>query len=356
MCSCAFAGAEHKAWRAQVRAKTCARVPTFEVQREALLFRTVCGMHAPLEPFQSGRIRRPGGVHLFWETSGSPDGRPALYLHGGPGSGLGRGGYRRRFDPERYLIVGLDQRGCGRSTPWAVDDLAHLDDNTTSALIGDIEALRSHLGVGKWLVHGVSWGSTLALAYALAHPDRVTALLLTAVTTGGREEIDWITEGVGRVFPEAWERFAAATPKGERVVEHYAHRLRDADPGVRAAAADAWDTWESTHISLDPSWEAGPVHQEVRERANFATLVTHYWANDCFLPGEASILARAHELAGIPGVLIHGRRDISGPAITPWRLHKAWPGSEVHIVESEGHGGELEMELTCRVIDELADR
>ena len=170
-------------------------------------------MHPPLEPFASGSIGRPDGAQIYWETSGNPEGRPALYLHGGPGGGLGPGGYRRRFDPERYLIVGFDQRGCGRSTPWAIDDLANLDGSNTSALIADIEALREHLGLSAWLVHGVSWGSTLALAYALAHPTRVTELVLTAVTTGGREEIDWITDGVGRIFPEAWERFAATAPR-----------------------------------------------------------------------------------------------------------------------------------------------
>lgn len=311
-------------------------------------------MHSAVEPFDSGRLRRPDGAEIYWEASGAPAGRPALYLHGGPGSGLGRGGYRRRFDSDRYLVVGLDQRGCGRSTPWAVDDLAGLDANTTGALLDDIEALRDHLGIGAWLVHGVSWGSTLALAYALEHRDRVTELVLTAVTTGGRDEIDWISEGVGRVFPEAWERFSAGTPEGARVVEHYARLLRDADPAVRAAAADAWDAWESTHVSLDPGWQPGPLHHDPRERANFATLVTHYWAHDCFLPGNAGVLARAHELAGIPGVLVHGRRDISGPVITPWRLHRAWPGSELHVVESEGHGGDREMELTAEVIDAFA--
>ncbi|WP_239068446.1 alpha/beta fold hydrolase [Cellulomonas pakistanensis] len=306
-----------------------------------------------MEPSDSGWLDRPGGVRLYWEASGDPAGRPALYLHGGPGSGLGAGGYRRRFDPERYRVVGLDQRGCGRSTPWAADDLDRLDDNATPALIADIEALRAHLGVDAWLVHGVSWGSTLALAYALAHPDRVSALVLTAVTTGARDEIDWITEGVGRVFPEAWHRFAAGVPDGVRVVEHYARLLRDPDPVVRAAAADAWDAWESTHVSLDPGWRPGPLHAEPRERLNFATLVTHYWAHDCFLAGGDAVLARAHELT-VPGVLVHGRRDISGPVVTPWRLHRAWPGSELHVVESEGHGGAEEMEVTRRAIDALA--
>lgn len=322
-------------------------------------------MHSSIEPFAHGRLQRPDGAEVYWEMSGSEHGRPAVYLHGGPGGGLGRGGYRRRFDPEKYLVVGFDQRGCGRSTPWAIDDLAALDRNTTAALIEDMEALREHLGIDRWLVHGVSWGSTLALAYALEHPRRVTELVLTAVTSGAREEIDWITEGVGTIFPEAWDRFAAAAAaeavtdgsrRDERLVETYARLLRDADPGVRARAAEAWDRWESTHVSLDPNWEPGSSFDDPRERENFATLVTHYWAQDCFLRGSSRVRDRVSELAGIPGVLIHGRYDVSGPAITPWLLHRAWPGSELHIVETEGHGGTREMELTAAAIDRFADR
>ena len=310
-------------------------------------------MHAAIEPFRSGWLSRPDGAELYWETSGNPKGRPALYLHGGPGGGLGSGGYRRRFDPRRYLIIGLDQRGCGRSRPWAIDDLANLDANTTQVLIEDLEALRTHLGVRGWLIHGVSWGCTLAMAYALAHPDQVSGLVLTAVTSGSREEIDWITQGVGIVFPEAWDRFTAPVPDGQRVVAYYAHQLRDPHPAVRAAAAEAWDTWESVHVSLGLGGHPGPRHAYPRERANFATLVTHYWANDCFLRGDQRIRRRVGELSGIPGVLIHGRFDVSGPAITPWMLHQAWPGSRLHIVESEGHGGDAEMELTTQAIDEL---
>ncbi|MFS0734267.1 prolyl aminopeptidase [Microbacterium sp. 1P10UB] len=313
-------------------------------------------MHDPIEPYEHGSLARPGGSQLYWEASGNPDGHAALYLHGGPGSGLGRGGYRRRFDPSVYRMVGLDQRGCGRSTPWACDSLDTLDANTTPTLIADIEALREHLGIERWLLHGVSWGSTLALAYALQHPSRVGGLVLTAVTSGSREEIDWITEGVGMVFPEAWERFASRAPDGERVVEAYARLVRDPDPAVRADAASAWDEWESTTVSLDPNWTPGPLFDDARQRLNFATLVTHYWAHDCFLTGSDRIRDRIAELAGIPAVLIHGRYDISGPAITPWLLHRAWPGSELIIVEDEGHGGEKEMERTSRAIDAMVDR
>jgi len=312
-------------------------------------------MHPELEPFDSGTLERPDGNRIHWETSGNPTGRPALYLHGGPGSGLGAGGYRRRFDSAQYLIVGLDQRGCGRSTPWAIDDLDALDTNTTQTVIADIEALRERLGIESWLVHGVSWGSTLALAYALAHPDRVTEIVLVAVTTGARRELDWITEGVGALFPEAWSAFAAGVPDGVRVVEHYAGLLRHPDPAVRLAAAERWDEWEATHISFDLGSPVGPLHPDARHRQDFATLVTHYWANDCFL-GPDEILSRAGELAGIPGVLIHGRRDVSGPVVTPWELHRAWPGSRLEVVEDEGHGGPTEMLIAQRAIDSFAAR
>jgi proline iminopeptidase len=189
------------------------------------------------------------------------------------------GGYRRRFDPDKYLIIGLDQRGCGQSRPLAIDSPDTLALNTTHTLIQDIEALREQLGVKAWLLHGVSWGSTLALAYALEHPERVTEQVLAAVTTGSREEIGWITEGVGMLFPEAWERFASARRDDERVVEAYQRLLLYADPETGQAAATAW---ESAHISLDPNWTPGPLHEDPRVKQNFATLVTIYWSNAVF--------------------------------------------------------------------------
>jgi proline iminopeptidase len=297
-----------------------------------------------------------GDNEIYWEMSGNPDGKPLLYLHGGPGAGLGPGGYRRRADPRRHLIVGIDQRGCGRSRPSAIDALERLSENTTAALIEDIEGVREHLGIARWLVTGVSWGSTLALAYAQAHPERVTEIVLVAVTTTSREEVDWITEGVGRVFPEAWQRFEAASQRrpGERVVEAYARRLAGDDGADRARAADAWDAWESVHVSLDPLWQPGPLHADPAERAIFATLVTHYWANDAFLPGPQRILDRVDRIAHIPAVLIHGRHDISGPVITPWRLHEEWPASRLHVIESEGHGGPESMDEMTRATDAFA--
>jgi proline iminopeptidase len=309
-----------------------------------------------IEPYAHGWVQNPGGDSIYWETSGNPDGAPALWLHGGPGSGLGTGGYRKRYDPDLFRLVGIDQRGCGRSTPLIVDALDRLPSNTTDGLIADIELVREELGIDRWLVTGGSWGSTLALAYALAHPDRVTGIVLGAVTTTGRDEVDWITETMGRIFPEAWERLESASRRrpGERVVEAYARVLATGTPEERTRAADAWDAWESTHVSLDPNAVSGPLHEDAVQRQVFATLVTHYWANDGFLPGEAAILNRVRELAGIPAVLVHGRHDVSGPVITPWLLHRQWPASRLIIVEGEGHGGPESAERMAQAISAFA--
>lgn len=322
--------------------------------RSAYQVRYRARVHPPIEPFQTGRLVRPDGAEIYWEASGNPAGTPAVYLHGGPGGGLG-GGYRRWFDPEKYLVVGLDQRGCGRSRPLVSDHPETLATNTSQALIEDLEALREHLGVERWLLTGASWGSTLALAYAQAHPDRVSEIALFAVTTTSRAEVDWITEHVGRVFPEAWDTFAAAVERhdDERVVDAYARVLRTGARAEREQAADAWDAWEATHVSLDPAWQPGPMIADPERRLVFATLVTHYWSNDAFL-GPGGILDRVDRIAHLPAVLLHGRRDISGPAVTAWRLHQAWPASRLTIVEDEGHGGPTTIRLMTEALDELA--
>jgi proline iminopeptidase len=293
---------------------------------------------------------------IYWEATGNPSGVPVLYLHGGPGGSLGKGGYRKQHDSARFRTIGLDQRGCGKSTPAAQDDLGHLHQNTTQALIGDIEAVREHLDIDKWIVTGGSWGSTLALAYALKHPDRVLGIALAAVTTTSRDEVQWITEGVGRVFPEAWNDFAenAGAEPGERVVEAYARRLAGEDRDDAGQAALAWDKWESTHVSLDPNWRPGAMFDDERERMTFALLVTHYWSNDGFLTDGQEIMHRVHELDGIPGYLIHGRRDISGPVATPWELHRRWKSSKLIVVEGEGHGGPESIALLAQGVEDIA--
>ena len=294
----------------------------------------------PLEPFATGYLPVSDGNEIYWETSGNPDGKPALYLHGGPGSGVGNG-YRRNFDPDQYLIVSLDQRGCGRSRPLVSDALANLATNTTQALITDLEALREHLRVEKWLVTGLSWGTTLALAYAQAHPDRVTELVLGAVTTTSPAEVEWIAELVGRIFPEAWDRFEAASGRtpGQRVIDAYYERITDPDPAIRAQAAKDWCAWEDIHVSLDPNHAPFEDFEDPEFRAVFATLVIHYWKHSGFA-GEGGLLAGVDRISHIPGVLIHGRMDVSGPLVTAWELHKRWPGSELFVIEGEGHGGE----------------
>lgn len=293
------------------------------------------------EPFAKGLLAVSNGNKVYWETSGNPQGKPALYLHGGPRSGLRSGRYRHQFDPEKYLIIGLDQRGCGRSLPLAVDDLDQLHLNTTQTLIEDIEAVRNHLCINTWLIAGSSWGVTLALAYAQAHPDKVTESTLVAVTTTSRKEVNWITAGVGCLFPEEWENFdkASSRREGERIVEAYARRLANGSLKERLQAAQDWNAWESTHISLDPNFTPIESRFDDLQGLTFATLVTHYWANDGFLRNGTEILARMETIAHIPAVLICGRRDFSGPAITTWELHKAWPASRLRILETEGHGG-----------------
>ncbi|UKA52382.1 alpha/beta fold hydrolase [Arthrobacter sp. FW305-BF8] len=301
-----------------------------------------------------GRVK-VSGAEIYWETSGNPAGIPVLYLHGGPGAAPGQG-YRTRHDASRFWTVGLHQRGCGRSSPTVQDNLSSLSANTTQTLIEDIEAVRTHLRIGKWIVTGASWGSTLALAYALQHRDRVHGVALMAVTAGSRDEVEWITEGVGRIFPEAWAEFSsqAGCRPGERIVDAYTRRLAGPDRDDAAAAALAWDRWESTHISLDPLWQPGAMFDDDRKRMTCAILVTHYWSHDCFLTGGQAIMERVHQLNGIPGYLIHGRRDVSGPVITPWKLHQRWEDSRLIVVENEGHGGPKSLAALVEAVEEIA--
>ena len=292
-----------------------------------------------VEPHATGMLPVRDGAQIYWEASGNPRGRPALFLHGGPGAPMPGGGYRQSFDPDVWRIVYLDQRGCGRSRPLAHEHLDSLATNTTASLIADIEALREHLGIERWLVAGGSWGVTLALAYAQAQPSRVEALVLAAVTTTSREYVGWITESMRRIFPREWDELEAASGRrpGERLIDAYLRRITDPDPAVRFAAAKAWCAWEDTHVSLAPGWEPWDRYENPEFRAQFATLVIHYWANSAFLPTDG-ILRGMPSIARIPGVMIHGRYDVSGPLSAAWDLHKVWPSSRLVVLEA-GHGG-----------------
>ncbi|MEL7209591.1 MAG: alpha/beta fold hydrolase, partial [Actinomycetota bacterium] len=249
-------------------------------------------LHSVTEPIESGLLDVGDGHRIHWEVSGNPAGKPAVLIHGGPGSGA-HPRHRRLFDPERYRIVQFDQRNCGRSTPPAAARHVDLSTNTTAHLISDLEALRRHLGVDRWLVWGGSWGTTLGLAYALDHPRSVTELVLASVVTTSAADVEWVTRTMGRIFPEEWEAFVTALPPPERsgnLARAYHRLLIDPDPAVHAPAARAWCRWEDVHVSLAGGPAANPRYDDPDFRLCFARLVTHYWANAAFLP-EGQLLA-----------------------------------------------------------------
>ena len=244
------------------------------------------------------------------------------------------------FDPGVYKIVQFDQRNCGRSTPHASEPDIDLSTNTTAHLIDDCERVRRHLGIDRWLVWGGSWGTTLGLAYAQAHPERVSELVLVSVTNTTHAEVDWITRSMGRIFPEEWARFRDGVPEADRDADlslAYANLLRSADADTRERAARSWCEWEDTHVATTPGHRHDTRYDDPRFRMCFARLVTHYWSNAAFLDDD-QLVRDAHLLDGIPGVLINGRLDISGPPDTAWRLAHAWQGAELVLVDDAGHG------------------
>ncbi|MEV7191749.1 prolyl aminopeptidase [Streptomyces sp. NPDC093510] len=295
------------------------------------------GLYPDIEPYDHGMLDVGDGNRVYWEVCGNPRGKPAVVLHGGPGSGC-TPFFRRYFDPDAYRIVLLDQRGAGRSTPPASDPATDMSVNTMRHLIGDLELLRRHLGVERWLVWGVSFGSVLGLRYAQTHPDRVSELVLTGLATGSRAEVDLMTRGLGRIFPEAWQAFRDGVPEGERegdLAAAYNRLLESPDPAVRAAAARAWTDWETAFVPAPP--RSVPRYEDAGFRAGFARTVTHYFAHDHWLGGDEVVLRDAPSLAGIPGVLVQGNLDFGNLVGIPWRLRQAWPGSELVIVDDAGH-------------------
>jgi proline iminopeptidase len=295
-----------------------------------------------------GYLECASGDRVYWETAGNPEGKPAVVLHGGPGSGC-RPWHRSFFDLERYRVVLFDQRNCGRSTPHASEPDIDLSANTTQNLIEDIERLREHLGIERWLVWGGSWGSTLALAYAEAHPDRVTEMILWGVTTGRWSEDDWLFRGgLAPLFPEQWARLRAGVPDARddaEVPDAYARLLFDPDPDVRARAAHDWCMWESATPDWPPGTELDERYRDPDFALAFARLVTHYVRNDCFLE-DGVLLRNAGVLADIPGILINGRFDMQAPLGNAYALHEVWPRSELVVVDEAGHAIEaIEREL-----------
>jgi len=288
-------------------------------------------LYPPIAPYASGMLDVGGGHRIYWEECGNPQGTPALFLHGGPGGGCSASS-RRWFNPQAYRIVLFDQRGCGRSQP-----VASLTDNSTAHLLADMEALRIERGIERWLLMGGSWGATLALAYAQRFPARVRALVLRGVFTGRRSELRWLyQEGASQLFPEAWEQFIAPIPQAERhdLVGAYHARLNCGDPRLEMRAANAWCAWEDALGTLEPS-APGYAEGEIATLA-LARIEAHYFKHASFL-GEGELIANAHFLEGIEGVIVQGRYDAITPPATAWELARAWPRALLQIVPDGGH-------------------
>jgi proline iminopeptidase len=295
--------------------------------------RSLRNLYPPIEPYDSGMLDVGDGHRLYFELCGNRRGKPAVFLHGGPGGGFNPN-HRRQFDPDRYSVLLFDQRGCGKSTPHA-----GLDANTTWHLVADIERLREMAGVERWLVFGGSWGSALALAYAEKHPDKVSELVLRGIFTLRRFEIEWYYQyGASLLFPDKWERFVAPIPEEERadLVAAYSRRLTNPDRAVQIAAARAWSRWEGETITLLPDPLLSAVFTEDDYALAFARIENHYFTHGGWLD-EGQLIRDAAKLRGIPGVIVQGRYDIACPATSAWDLHRAWPEAEFHLVEGAGH-------------------
>jgi proline iminopeptidase len=289
-------------------------------------------LYSEIEPYASGILPLDAIHAMYWETAGNPDGIPVVFLHGGPGSGS-TPKHRRFFDPAAYRIVVYDQRGAGRSTP-----LGELRDNTTPHLVDDLERLRRHLGIERWLVFGGSWGSTLALAYGEAHPERCLGLVLRGIFLCRKSEIDWFLYGLRNVFPEPWEAFAGFLPSDERgdLLRNFHRRLIDPDPAVHMPAAKAWSVYEGSCSTLLPNPALVADFASDRVALGLARIEAHYFVNDIFLP-ENFLLDHARRLAPIPGAIVQGRYDIVCPAVSADDLHRAWPEAEYTVVPDAGH-------------------
>ena len=303
--------------------------------------RSLMSLYPEIAPYAHGMLEVGDGNLVYWETCGNPRGKPAIVLHGGPGSGC-TPWHRRLFDPNAYRIVLFDQRNCGRSTPHASAPDTDVASNHTSNLIADIERLRQHLEIERWLVLGGSWGSTLALAYAEKHRDRVTEIILWGVTTGRRMEFDWwFRGGAAILFPEQWERLRDALPASQRdgdIVEAYHRLLNDPDPAIREQAATSWCRWESS----TPAWPAGDTlssrYKDPKFAMGFARIVTHYVKHNAWLE-DGSLLRGADALAEIPGIMVNGRYDFQAPIGWAWELRRVWPRAALVVVEEAGHDG-----------------
>jgi proline iminopeptidase len=294
--------------------------------------------YPPVDLGRSGMLEVGDGQLVYWEESGNPDGKPVVFLHGGPGGRVAPA-QRRHFDPDAYRIVLFDQRGCGRSTPGVHEDGVGLTANTTWHLVADMECLREHLGIDRWQLFGGSWGATLALAYAQRHPERVTEIVLRGVFTSTEAELDWLYRGgAGTIHPDAWNAFLAPVPEAARADPFAAYRalIDDPDPDVRTGAALAWSTWEAALCELIPTTGLVEQYADPEFAVPFTRLALHYFGHRSWLADD-QLVAEAGKLAGIPGVIVQGRYDMVCPPVSAWRLHQAWPDSELVMLPVAGH-------------------
>lgn len=287
-----------------------------------------------IEAFDTGRIKVSDIHELYYEQVGNPNGRPVVFLHGGPGGGI-NSDHRRFFDPKHYRIVLFDQRGSGKSTP-----LAELKDNTTWDLVRDTEKIREHLNIKNWLVFGGSWGSTLALTYAITHPDRTLALILRGIFLCRPSEIQWFyQDGASHIFPDVWDEYLkpVALSEQKNMVKAYYKLLTDTNYSVRLGAAKAWSKWEAATSRLMVSQEAINEFDDPDSAISFASIECHYFINNAFFDSDNWILENVHKIRHIPTHIIQGRYDVVCPARSAWDLHKAWPETKLNIVPDAGH-------------------
>jgi proline iminopeptidase len=313
-------------------------------------------LYPEIEPYESGMLDVGDEHHLYWELSGNPEGKPVVFLHGGPGGGSGPE-HRRQFNPDKYKILVFDQRGCGKSTPYA-----ELDHNTTWDLVEDIEKLRKRASkVDKWQVFGGSWGSTLSLAYAETYPERVTELVLRGIFLFDQYETDWMYKegGASQVYPDKFEEFIDLIPEAERgdLVEAYRKRLTGDDKGEQLRAAQAWSKWEGDIVTLLPSPSTVEHFTAPGVAVAVARIENHYMANHGWLE-EGQLLRDAGKLRGIPGVIVQGRHDTCTPPSAAWRLKQAWPEVELNIIADAGHlfSEPGNLDALIRATDRFADR
>jgi proline iminopeptidase len=298
----------------------------------------------PIEPYATGMLKLDGRHTMYWEQSGNPRGAPVVFLHGGPGAGA-TPTHRRFFDPQHYRIIVLDQRGAGRSPP-----LGDIVDNTTAHLVTDLERLRQHLGVERWVVFGGSWGSTLALAYAQQHPARCTGLVLRGIFLCRRSEVDWFLYGMRSIYPEAWRAFAGFLPESERddLLGAYYRRLTAPEPAVHMPAARAWSTYEGACSTLLPSPDTVAAFGEDRMALGLARIEAHYFLNNV-IPAERDLVSRVDRVRRVPAFIIQGRYDMVCPIVSADELARAWPEAEYTVVPDAGHSA-MEPGIRARLV------